>query len=151
MSIKAGWRDAPLTLQNFCRSNKYVRSLAWTDNSNFMNQICPKRVFSVKNGKSEHHCWILLIRISLGTKFQLKLTILIFWTNITQKGYFRSKKEKKGEQHHWILHIRLSLGIKFPLKLPTLIFRTKFTPKRYFQLKTKNVNKSSEFYIFELD
>ena len=28
-----------------------------------------------------------------GTKFQLKLTILTFWTNIVQKGYFQSKTE----------------------------------------------------------
>ena len=34
------------------------------------------------------------IRISLGTNFQLKLTILIFWTKITQKGYFWSKRKK---------------------------------------------------------
>ena len=33
----------------------------------------------------------------IGTKFQLKLKILNFWTKLTQKGYFRSKKEKKGK------------------------------------------------------
>ena len=38
---------------------------------------------------------ILYIQNSLGTKFQLKLTILNFWTKLTQKGYFHSKKEKK--------------------------------------------------------
>ena len=37
---------------------------------------------------------ILLIRISLVTKFQLKLTILIFWTKSAQKGGFRLKTEK---------------------------------------------------------
>ena len=67
---------------------------AWTDNSDFMYQIFPERVFRVKNRKSEHHHWILLIRISLGTKFQLKLTILTFWTKFTQKGYFWSKTKK---------------------------------------------------------
>ena len=30
---------------------------------------------------------------SLGTKFLLKLTILNFWTKLTEKGYFQSKKE----------------------------------------------------------
>ena len=35
---------------------------------------------------SEQHHWILHIEISLGTKFQLKLTISIFWI-------FRSKTE----------------------------------------------------------
>ena len=36
---------------------------------------------------------MLHIRISLGTKFQLKLTILISWTKFTQKGCFRSKQK----------------------------------------------------------
>ena len=39
----------------------------------------------VKNEKSEHHHLILHIRIGLGTKFQLKLTILFFWTKFTKK------------------------------------------------------------------
>ena len=34
------------------------------------------------------------LRISLGTKFQLKLTIVIFWTKFTQKGYFWQETEK---------------------------------------------------------
>ena len=38
-------------------------------------------------GKSEHHHEILRIRISLGTKFQLKLTILIFLTKFVQKEF----------------------------------------------------------------
>ena len=28
---------------------------ALTDNFDFLDQICPKRVFPVKNSKSEHH------------------------------------------------------------------------------------------------
>ena len=38
-----------------------------------MDQICPKLVIPVKNGKSEHYHSILHIRISLGTKFQLSV------------------------------------------------------------------------------
>ena len=53
-----------------------------------------KNIFLVKNWKSEHHHWIPHIQISLGTKFQLKLTILIFLTRFTQKGFFWSKTEK---------------------------------------------------------
>ena len=34
---------------------------------------------------------VLHIQISLGTKFQLKLTIFIFWNKFPQKGYFQSK------------------------------------------------------------
>ena len=43
-------------------------------------------MYMVKNRKSEHRYWILHIRISLGTKFQLKRTILILWTKFAQKG-----------------------------------------------------------------
>ena len=38
---------------------------------------------------------ILHIRIRLYAEFKLKLTILIFWSKFTQKGYFRSKINKK--------------------------------------------------------
>ena len=34
------------------------------------------------------------IRISRGTKFPPKLTILNFWTKFTKDGYFKSKTEK---------------------------------------------------------
>ena len=60
----------------------------------FFGPNLPKKVFPVKNWKSEHHHWILHIQISLGTKFQLKLTILIFLTRFTQKGFFWSETEK---------------------------------------------------------
>ena len=30
----------------------------------------------------------MYVQISSGTKFQLELTILIFWTKFAQKGYF---------------------------------------------------------------
>ena len=108
---------------------------ALTDNFDFFDQICPKKVFLVKNRKSEHHHWILLIQISLGTKFQLKLTISIFCTKFAQKG-ISSRKQKKSEHHHGILHIWISLGTKFQLKLIILSFWTKF-----FQLKTEQVVK----------
>ena len=47
--------------------------------------------FPVETEKSEQDHWILDIRIILGIKFYLKLTILIFWTKFAQNGYFRSK------------------------------------------------------------
>ena len=52
------------------------------------------------------------IRISLGTKFQLKLTILILivWTKLTQKGHFRSKKGK-------IALVRASMVVTCHVKL----------------------------------
>ena len=45
----------------------------------------------VENRKREEN---LSIQISLGTKFQIKLTIFIVWTKFAQKGYFQSKTEK---------------------------------------------------------
>ena len=64
------------------------------DNFDFLNQICPKKLIPIKNREIEHNYWILHIRISLTTKFQNKLTILIFWTKVAQKAYFPSKTEK---------------------------------------------------------
>ena len=84
---------------------------ASTDNFDFLEQICP-RVFPIKKRKNEHYHWILHVRISAGTKFQLKLIILIFWTKFAQKGYLYSKT-KKSEQYHWILHIRIRLDAIF--------------------------------------
>ena len=55
-----------------------------------LRQVFTKRVFLVQNRKSSHHNWILHIRLRLGSKFQLKLTILIFWTKFAEKWY--SKK-----------------------------------------------------------
>ena len=80
----------------------------------------PKRLPLV-NKKSEHYHWIQHIRISLGTKFQLKLKIFILQTIFAQKGCFRSKTGKI-EHHHCILRIRISLGIKFQLTLTVVIF-----------------------------
>ena len=59
--------------------------LVSTDNLNFLDQISPKM------RKCEDHHWILYIWNSLGTKFQLKLTILILWTKFAQIRYFWSK------------------------------------------------------------
>ena len=60
----------------------------------FFGPNLPKKIFPVENRKSEHHHGILHIWISLGTKFQLKLIILSFWTKFTQKRYFQSKTEQ---------------------------------------------------------
>ena len=92
------------------------------------------------------------IRISLGTKYHFKQTVLNFCTKFAQKEYFWSKKEKKKrkENDHWILHIQVSLGTKFQLKLTILLFWTKFAQKEYFRSKTEKVNIIIEFCIFEL-
>ena len=65
-----------------------------TDKIGNLDQICPKRAFPVENEKSEQHHLILRIRISVGIKFHLKPTILIFRIKFSQKGYFLSKAKK---------------------------------------------------------
>ena len=60
----------------------------------FLDQIYQRKIFIFKNRKSEYHHWILHIQISLGTKFQFKLTTLIFLRRFTQKEFFWSKTEK---------------------------------------------------------
>ena len=60
----------------------------------FLDQISPKCVFSVKNTEKAQHHRMFHIYISLGTKFQLKLIILFFWTKFAQKGYFQKQKER---------------------------------------------------------
>ena len=51
-------------------------------------------VFPVENEKSEQHHWNLHIQIRLATKFQLKVIILTFMTNFSQKQHFLSKTKK---------------------------------------------------------
>ena len=129
-----------------------------------MDQICTKRVFQVENRKSEHHQWTHHVPIILGTKCQLKLTILFFWSKCAQKRYCCSKPENvnnttefyifeltgpnlpekvlsvenwKYEQHHWILSIPIFLDIKFQLKLTILIFLDQICPKSMFLFKNR--------------
>ena len=59
----------------------------------FWTSFPQKGYFRSKTKKSDHHLWILHIRIIWGTKLELKLTILIFWSRFTQKGS-RYKTEK---------------------------------------------------------
>ena len=74
-----------------------------------------------------------------------------FWNlrqNLPKKGIF-DQKWKSG-QFHGILHIRISLGTKFNFKQTILNIGTKFALKGYFRSKTKTVNISIEYCIFEL-
>ena len=94
--------------------------------------------------KKQQEKAILHIQISLDTKFQLKLTTLMFWTKFAAKRYFLSKS-KKSEQHHWVLQIPISLGIKFQLKLTILISRLNLPKKGYFSSKTEKANITTQF------
>ena len=75
--------------KNQCRSKMSTQ----TDNFDVLDQISPRRVFLVGNRKSQHHHWILHIRIVLGTKFQLRLTILNFWTKFAKKDVSGLKRK----------------------------------------------------------
>ena len=127
--------------ENDCR----FQILTLINNFDFLKQISQTRILSNKSRKTEHHHWILHIRISLGTNN------LEFWNQICPKQVFRVKnKNHKSEHHYWILHIRISLSTKFHYAQTILNFGTKFAQKQYFRLKTKKVNITIEFYIFEL-
>ena len=73
-------------------------SLVWNFSSNwqfwFFGPNLLKKLFPVEKRKGEYYHGILHIWISLGTKFQLKLIILSFWTKFTQKRYFQLKTEQ---------------------------------------------------------
>ena len=80
-------------------------------------------MFLVWNRKNEQRHWILYIWISLGTKFQLKLTILIFWTKFAHKKCFWSKREKVNSPIEFcifelVLVRNFSLKWQFVLNLP---------------------------------
>ena len=98
-------------------------------NLSFPTKFTQKSVFWVKNKKCEHHQWIPQIRISLSTKFQLKMVILIFWIKVAQKRYFPSKKKIK--HRHWIRHIQFTLITEIQLKTGNFNFWTKFSQKSY--------------------
>ena len=74
----------------------------------------------MQNGKSEKGNWILRITISLGTKFNFKLTIFIFWTKFSQKRYFRSKTEKLQ---------KTKKSEKSCVLRPYLLYQTFFAPE----------------------
>ena len=94
-----------------------------------MNKIWPKGVFPVKNRKkSEHHHWILHIRISLATKFHFQ-QISDLETKFAQKKD-TSGRTQKNKCHHWVVHIRISLSTKLQPKLTTLIFRPNLSKQK---------------------
>ena len=105
----------------------FVSNFTLTNDFEFLDQICPRKIFMVKNRKSKHHHWIPLIQISLGTKFQLKLTILNFLTRFTQKGFFWSKTEKVNTTY-FLDNSAYSnqSSAKFQLKLTIFVFWIKF-------------------------
>ena len=111
--------------------------------------------------KNQSHHLILFIGISVGSKFQLQLTILIFWNKSPKKTIF-SFENTRNERHHWYLHILISLRAKFQLKLTILtfffflikVYLVFFFSSKNFRSK-KNINKNkkntTKFCILKLD
>ena len=61
-----------------------AQNISWNWQFWFFRTNLLNKVFPVKKLKSEHHHWIQHILISLDTKFQLKLTILIYPKRVFQ-------------------------------------------------------------------
>ena len=89
-----------------------------SDNFDFLEQICPKKVFLIENRKSEHPHWILHIAISWGTKFHFK-QFRILEPHLPKTVVL--VKNGKSEYDHWILHFQISLVTKLRI-FPKRIF-----------------------------
>ena len=83
----------------------------------FWDHIFPKRVFLVQNRQSSYHNWILHIRLRLGSKFQLKMTILIFWKKFAQNWF---SKKLHFCLCPWSLLTLLTLFARWPTDTTTL-------------------------------
>ena len=136
------------TTIEFCIFELVLHQISlWTNNFEFLDQICPRKIFMVKNRKSEHHHWIPFVQISLSTKFQLKLTtwqLLFFWPDLPKKG-FSGLKQKKWRPHifYIILHIHISLVQNFSSNWQFWCFGPNLTKKGISSWKQ---NKQSKDY-----
>ena len=91
----------------------------------------PLIFFLIDHIQIDHHHWILHIQSSLGSKFQRKLTILIFFfflTRFSQKGFFNI--------FYIILHIQISLARNFSSNWQFTFFRSSL-PKKVFPVKNR--------------
>ena len=102
----------------------------------FLVPNLPKKCVSDPKQKSEHLHWILHVGISLGTKFQLKLTSLIFWTKFTPKWCFWSNAEKLNSAIDFCI-FELVEVLNFSLNRQFWNFGAKFAQKVCFWSKTK--------------
>ena len=100
----------------------------------------PNKVFPVENWKIEHHHLILYIWISPGTKFLLKLTILIFYPNLPKEYLVKIGKKLTTYESH----------ISQIFRYQTSASRIKFVSNGYFQPKTEKVNSTTKFCLFKL-
>ena len=113
----------------------WLSNLGITDNFNFFDQICSKRVFPVENKKMNITIELRIFQLFKETKFSLKNQYGISVTNVPNKGNFCRKQ--KSEYHYWILHFWIILLRKFQLQRKIISFFTKCTKEEYLQSKTK--------------
>ena len=102
-----------------------------------MDEIWPKRVFPVKNRKSENHISIEFCIFEIVKVLNLSLN-QEFWVlrSNLHKNSISGWKRKKWASH-WILHIWISLSTEYLLKPAILIFCFKFVSKKMFPIKNK--------------
>ena len=111
-----------------------------------MDQICPKRIFPIKNRKNEHRHWILHARLGVGTKFQLKVRILIFWTKFAQKEYFHSKIKKNNSIIEFCIFELVSVP-NFSIKWQFLFLGPNLTKKG---ISTQNQKSEQHHWILRI-
>ena len=104
----------------------------------FFGPNLPRKVFPIKNWKSEHRHWIRHIQIRPGTKSQLKLTILIFLTRFAPKWFF-GPKEKKWTPHIFYIILRIQISTKFQFKLAIWFFGRNLS-KNWFPVENSKSN-----------
>ena len=118
----------------------------------------------IKQGSKYFHS-VLHIRNILGTKFQLKLTILnlwnkltpkknlylciciwmYLWTNITQKRNLRFQREKKIKSTIKCYIIELVLFLNFSFNKHFWFFGRNLSKTQYFQSKTEKLISSLNY------
>ena len=72
----------------------------------------------------------------------------MFWTKVTQKGYFAFKTEKVNTTFEsWIFKLA-KIYTQFQFELTILIFWTKFLPKRYVLSTTQKMHSTIMLHIY---
>ena len=115
----------------------------------FLVPNLPKKCVSDPKQKSEHLHWILHVGISLGTKFQLKLTSLIFWTKFTPKWCFWSNAEKQNSAIDFCI-FELVEVLNFSLNRQFWFFGSSLLKKGISGYKRKNCTSSCFTYYIKL-
>ena len=115
----------------------------------FWTKFAQKEYFYWKTKKENSIIEFCMFGLVLVPNFSLKWQFWCFGLNLPIKA-ISTQKRKKSEHHHWILHVQISVGTKFQLKVTILMFWTKFGQKGYFYSKTKKMNITIEFCMFEL-